>query len=100
MSAEHGPGPAPICPTALNQRRLPSRARTTGGTLAALKQILNTDIASGGLERETGVEPATRCLGNRWVASLASPDALGQFLPENRSFWASYSGHPEHLIVS
>jgi hypothetical protein len=52
------------------------------------------DLATRGrkkpyLERETGLEPATLCLGNRWVASLASPDALGQFMPENQSFWAS-----------
>jgi hypothetical protein len=47
-----------------------------------------------------GLEPTALYLGNRWVASLADPDALRQFLPENRSFRASDSGHAEHLIVS
>ena len=50
------------------------------------------------LEPGTGLEPATLCLGIVWVAFLAAPDALRQFLPNNRSFWASDSGRAEHLI--
>ena len=52
------------------------------------------------LERETGLEPATLCLGIGWVAFLATPEALRQFLPEKGPFWASDSGRAEHLIES
>lgn len=50
------------------------------------------------LERETGFEPATLCLEARVVGILAAPDATGQFPPQNEPFWASDSGHAEHLI--
>ncbi len=69
----------------------PSRKRPPFGGLRVKKSYL---------ERETGLEPATLCLGNRWVAFLAAPDALRQLLPENRSFWASDSGGAEHLTLS
>jgi len=91
-------------PPAVQELLIAKARRLSGwpaeGAALSLRKKNYLTLAKSYLEREAGLQPATLCLGNRWVASLADPDALRQFLPEKRSFRASDSGRAEHLIVS
>jgi len=53
-----------------------------------------------GLERGTGIEPATLCLEARVVEIVASPDATRQIPLQNGPYRASEPGPAEHLIES
>jgi len=71
--------------------------RVGGGPKLPWKRLLFRDSESrkSYLERETGLEPATLCLGIGWVAFLAAQTHSGKFCLETGRF-----GHLTQDVLS